>query len=402
MNAIELQGIHVALDGKQVLHDIELTIKQGDFMTFLGPSGCGKTTLLRTIAGLQKADAGTITISGREVANGETQFHMEPSKRRLSLVFQSYALWPHMTVYENVAFGLQVRKLAKAVVREKVEAALGKMRIAELAGRYPSELSGGQQQRVAIARAIVTEPDILLLDEPLSNLDAKLRVEMRAELKRLHQELNTTVIYVTHDQHEAMTLSTQVAVFFGGRIVQLDKPRQLYKHPKTLQVAEFIGSAGMQMNRLEGVVRTDEEGLSWLETPVVLIPLAGGDNYSKPPQLEQGVTMQDGQEVVLTVRPEDIRLYEERRPGSIAMSVSAVFPSGAETLVQLDAAGMSLMARVIGESEYEPGTTLYAVLRQDQMNAYDKKTGIRMELPYANHNNEPGESTHENRLSYSR
>ncbi|WP_127497393.1 ABC transporter ATP-binding protein [Paenibacillus glycanilyticus] len=392
MNAIELQGIHVALDGKQVLNDIELTIKQGDFMTFLGPSGCGKTTLLRTIAGLQKADAGTITISGCEVANGETQFHMEPSKRRLSLVFQSYALWPHMTVYENVAFGLQVRKLAKAVVREKVEAALGKMRIAELAGRYPSELSGGQQQRVAIARAIVTEPDILLLDEPLSNLDAKLRVEMRAELKRLHQELNTTVIYVTHDQHEAMTLSTQVAVFFGGEIVQLDKPRELYKRPKTLQVAEFIGSAGMQMNRLEGVIRTDEEGLSWLETPVVLIPLAGGDSP----------TMQDGQEVVLTVRPEDIRLYEERRPGSIAMSVSAVFPSGAETLVQLDAAGMSLMARVIGESEYEPGTTLYAVLRQEQMNAYDKKTGIRMELQYAAHNNEPGESTHEDRLSYSR
>ncbi|WP_336789105.1 ABC transporter ATP-binding protein [Paenibacillus sp. MMO-177] len=413
MNAIELQGIHVALDGKQVLQDIELTIKQGDFMTFLGPSGCGKTTLLRTIAGLQKANAGTITISGREVANGETQFHMEPSKRRLSLVFQSYALWPHMTVYENVAFGLQVRKLAKAVVREKVEAALGKMRIAELAGRYPSELSGGQQQRVAIARAIVTEPDILLLDEPLSNLDAKLRVEMRAELKRLHQELNTTVIYVTHDQHEAMTLSTQIAVFFGGRIVQLDKPRELYKRPKTLQVAEFIGSAGMQMNRLEGVVRTDEEGLCWLETPVVLIPLAG-DSYSKPPQLasdislpdsshlKRGVKMEDGQEVVLTIRPEDIRLYEERRPGSIAMSVSAVFPSGAETLVQLDAAGMSLMARVIGESEYEPGTTLYAVLRQEQMNAYDKKTGIRMELQYAAHNNEPGESTHEDRLSYSR
>ncbi|ACS98966.1 ABC transporter ATP-binding protein [Paenibacillus sp. JDR-2] len=414
MNAIELQGIHVVLDGKQVLNDIKLTIKQGDFMTFLGPSGCGKTTLLRTIAGLQKADAGTITISGREVANGETRFHMEPSKRRLSLVFQSYALWPHMTVYENVAFGLQVRKLAKAVVREKVEAALGKMRIAELAGRYPSELSGGQQQRVAIARAIVTEPDILLLDEPLSNLDAKLRVEMRAELKRLHQELNTTVIYVTHDQHEAMTLSTQVAVFFGGQIVQLDKPRELYKRPKTLQVAEFIGSAGMQMNRLEGVVRTDEEGLSWLETPVVLIPLATGENYSKPPQLTSdvslphpshlagGVSMDEGQEVVLTVRPEDIRLYEERRPGSIAMSVSAVFPSGAETLVQMDAAGMSLMARVIGESEYEPGTTLYAVLRQEQMNAYDKKTGIRMELQYANHNNEPGESTHEDRLSYSR
>ncbi|MCM3630226.1 ABC transporter ATP-binding protein [Paenibacillus glycanilyticus] len=390
MHAIKLQGIRVSLDGKQVLNDINLTIKQGDFMTFLGPSGCGKTTLLRTIAGLQQAEAGTITISGREVANGETSFHMEPSKRRLSLVFQSYALWPHMTVFDNVAFGLQVRKLGKAEIREKVGAALDKMRIAELAARYPSELSGGQQQRVAIARAIVTEPDILLLDEPLSNLDAKLRVEMRAELKRLHQELNTTVIYVTHDQHEAMTLSTQVAVFFGGQIVQLDKPRQLYKHPQTLQVSEFIGNTGMQMNRLDAIVRTDDEGLAWLDTPVALLPLTAGEG------------LKDGLEVVLTVRPEDIRLHESKRPGSVAVSVTAVFPSGAETYVQLDAGGHQLMARVIGESEYEPGTTLFAVLREDQMNAYDKNTGIRMELKYARHNNEPGESAHEDRLSYSR
>ncbi|SFE87055.1 multiple sugar transport system ATP-binding protein [Paenibacillus catalpae] len=390
MHAIELQGIRVSLDGKQVLNDIDLTIKQGDFMTFLGPSGCGKTTLLRTIAGLQQAEAGTITISGREVANGETSFHMEPSKRRLSLVFQSYALWPHMTVFDNVAFGLQVRKLGKAEIREKVSAALDKMRIGELAARYPSELSGGQQQRVAIARAIVTEPDILLLDEPLSNLDAKLRVEMRAELKRLHQELNTTVIYVTHDQHEAMTLSTQVAVFFGGQIVQLDKPRELYKHPKTLQISEFIGNTGMQLNRLEVVVRTDGEGLVWLDTPVALLPLAAGDE------------LEDGTEVVLTVRPEDIRLYESARLGSVAVSVTAVFPSGAETYVQLDAGGQQLMARVIGESEYEPGATLFAVLREDQMNAYEKNTGIRLELTYARHNNEPGESAHEDRLSYTR
>ncbi|MGO4108705.1 ABC transporter ATP-binding protein [Paenibacillus sp. YAF4_2] len=396
MNAIELQGIRVALDGKQVLQDIDLTIKQGDFMTFLGPSGCGKTTLLRTIAGLQHADAGTITISGREVANGEKRFHMEPSARRLSLVFQSYALWPHMTVFENVAFGLQVRKLAKAEIRRSVEAALDKMRIAELAARYPSELSGGQQQRVAIARAIVTEPDILLLDEPLSNLDAKLRVEMRAELKRLHQELNTTVIYVTHDQHEAMTLSTQVAVFFGGQIVQLDKPRQLYKHPKTLQVAEFIGNGGMQMNQLEGVIRTG--GGVWgrhrLETPIAVMPLAEGDGVNEG--------LEEGQEVVLTIRPEDIKLYETNQPGSLGVSVSAVFPSGAETLVQLDTGGWQLMARVIGETEYEPGDTLFAVLREQQMNVYDKKTGVLMELSYATTNNQLGESSHEDRLSYSR
>ena len=326
MTAIELKDIQVRLQQKQVLDGIDLTIEQGDFITFLGPSGCGKTTLLRTIAGLQQADGGTIRIGGREVANGDTDYHLEPSKRGLSLVFQSYALWPHMTVFENVAFGLQVRKLGKADVKRSVQTALDKMRIPELSARYPGELSGGQQQRVAIARAIVTQPDILLLDEPLSNLDAKLRVEMRAELKRLHQELNTTIVYVTHDQHEALSLSTRVAVFFGGRIVQTDKPRQLYKHPRTLQVADFIGSGGLHMNRLEGVIAR-ESGQAWLKTPVAAIALE-----------ECRACGADGK-WCMTIKPEDIRLYDRQGPDRVAAQVEAVFPSGAETLVQLNAGG---------------------------------------------------------------
>ncbi|QAY65274.1 ABC transporter ATP-binding protein [Paenibacillus protaetiae] len=366
MKQIELRGIRVTLHDKQVLNGIDLTIEQGDFMTFLGPSGCGKTTLLRTIAGLQQAAGGTIAIGGRQVACGETGFHMEPSKRDLSLVFQSYALWPHMTVFDNVAFGLQVRRLAKPDIKRKVYEALDKMRIPELASRYPGELSGGQQQRVAIARAIVTEPGLLLLDEPLSNLDAKLRVEMRAELKRLHQQLKTTVVYVTHDQHEAMTMSTKIAVFFNGQIVQVDKPRELYNHPRTLQTAEFIGNAGLQMNFIEGTAAADSSGFT-VRTAVAAYPAAGG-------------RLEEGQQVVMAIKPEHIRLYRYDPPeGAIAATVEAVFPSGAETLVQLSASGVSLTARVMGDEDYEPGSRLFAELRHEQMNIYDQTTGIRID-----------------------
>lgn len=391
--AIELRDIQVSLDRKPILQDINLTIERGDFMTFLGPSGCGKTTLLRTIAGLQKVEKGTIAISGREVANGATDFHMEPSKRRLSLVFQSYALWPHMTVYDNVAFGLQVRKMPKPDIQKSVHAALDKMRIPELADRYPSELSGGQQQRVAIARAIVTEPDILLLDEPLSNLDAKLRVEMRAELKRIHQELNTTIIYVTHDQHEAMTLSTKVAVFFGGRIVQLDKPSELYKHPRTLQVAQFIGNTGLHMNAVEGRITGDSSSGYQLHTPLAVVPL------------EHSSSVHVGREVVMTVRPEDIKLIVNRIPGSTAATVEAIFPSGADTHIQLQAGGASMMARVMGEPDCEPGDLLFIHVDTEQINLYDKQTGVRIEhRQTARQQDERTKETdhNENRLSYSR
>ncbi|MEC0238313.1 ABC transporter ATP-binding protein [Paenibacillus dokdonensis] len=365
MSAIQLKQIHVNVQNKHILKGIDLTIEEGDFVTLLGPSGCGKTTLLRTIAGLQKLNEGTIVIAGKEVASGSMSFHMDPAKRGVSLVFQSYALWPHMTVFDNVAFGLQIRKLSKTEIRQRVMASLEKMRIPELAERYPGELSGGQQQRVAIARAIVTSPEILLLDEPLSNLDAKLRTEMRAELKRLHSELGTTIVYVTHDQHEAITMSTKVAVFFWGELVQVDTPRELYRHPKTLQVAEFMGSSDHKLNRVEGICRSSGNEC-YICTPLGDFRVAGEDGYP-----DRGV--------VMTLKPEDIVLHEKRMDGLIPVKVKDVLPSGAESLIRIDYGDVQLTARILGDPEFEPGRLLFAEFREDRINMYDKQTGRRLE-----------------------
>ena len=219
-------------------------------MTLLGPSGCGKTTTLRVISGLEKPQNGVMTMDGNTIIDAETAFYEAPSKRGLNLVFQSYALWPHMTTFENVAFGLKIKKMHKHEIEEKVMNALKLMRIEEYRDRYPNELSGGQQQRVAIARAIATSPKLLLLDEPLSNLDARLRIDMRAELKRLHKETGTTIIYVTHDQVEALTMSTKIALFKEGEIAQVDTPLGLYTNPIDLTAADFIGNP--RINLLDG------------------------------------------------------------------------------------------------------------------------------------------------------
>ena len=237
-----MTGINKYYGTNRVLKDVDLTIEDGEFMTLLGPSGCGKTTTLRVIAGLEKPQSGSIVMDGKRIVNAAESFFAPPAKRGLNLVFQSYALWPHMTVFDNVAFGLRVKHTPKDEIKKLVENALSRMQIGEYAGRYPSELSGGQQQRVAIARAIASPVELLLLDEPLSNLDAKLRVDMRSELKRLHEEMGTTIIYVTHDQVEALTLSTRIAVFFNGHIEQVASPMSLYQNPASVRIAEFIGN----------------------------------------------------------------------------------------------------------------------------------------------------------------
>lgn len=227
MSRIELKHIDKYYGKNHVLKDINLVAEDGDFLTLLGPSGCGKTTTLRVVAGLENPQGGDIYLDGKNIVNAKESYFEEPGKRGMDLVFQSYALWPHMTVYDNVAFGLVVKKRPKDEIRSKVMNALERMRIAEYAKRYPSELSGGQQQRVAIARAIVSNSQILLLDEPLSNLDAKLRIEMRSEIKRLHHDLGTTILYVTHDQVEALTMSTKIAIFFDGCLEQVAPPMEL-------------------------------------------------------------------------------------------------------------------------------------------------------------------------------
>ncbi len=242
MAFIELEQVTKRFAGKIAVDAINLAVEAGEFLTLLGPSGCGKTTVLRMIAGLEVPDAGEIRIHGRTVFSARDGIFVPAGKRNVGLVFQSYALWPHMTVFENVAFGLTVRRLDRQTVTDRVKEALAYMRLEEFGERYPQQLSGGQQQRVAIARMLVTGPSLFLMDEPLSNLDAKLRMEMRSEIKRLHRENRATTIYVTHDQQEALTLSTRIGIMKTGAIQQFAAPQTIYRKPGSLFVADFGGS----------------------------------------------------------------------------------------------------------------------------------------------------------------
>src|SRR5690625_3102327 len=343
MSRIELKNINKHFGDNHVLKDIDFVIEDGDFMTLLGPSGCGKTTTLRVITGLENPEDGIVTIGGKEVVNGENKYYAPPAKRDLNLVFQSYALWPHMTVYDNVAFGLTVKKYPKSEIRPMVEAALDKLQILPFIKRFPSELSGGQQQRVSIARAIVTEPRILLLDEPLSNLDAKLRLEMRAELKRLHNELNTTIIYVTHDQVEALTLSTKIAVFFEGELAQVDVPRNIYRNPANLMVADFVGNP--QINLVDATC-TYSDGHIITESSIGKIAIPSEKSHTG--------------EIVMALYPEDIEVSDNEIHDGIQCTVYSVLPAGSETLLQLTVNGGStiLLAKHMGEKEYSVGSEM--------------------------------------------
>ncbi len=360
MSRIELKNINKYFGNNHVLKDINFVIEDGDFMTLLGPSGCGKTTTLRVITGLENPEEGIVTIGGKEVVNGQNRYYASPASRNLNLVFQSYALWPHMTVYDNVAFGLTIKKVPKKEIRARVEAALDKLQILPYIDRYPSELSGGQQQRVSIARAIVTEPKILLLDEPLSNLDAKLRLEMRAELKRLHSELDTTIIYVTHDQVEALTLSTKIAVFFEGELAQLDKPRNIYREPADLRVADFVGNP--QINLIEGIA-TYRDG--HLVTESSLGKLAIPFNH-----VHSG-------DIVISAYPEDIQIHTEKVDEAVGCKVYSVLPAGSETLVQLALNDNTIiLAKYMGERDFIIGSEVWISFSSNKLNVYDKETGV--------------------------
>ncbi len=252
MDKLQLKGLTKKFAGLTVVDDLHLNLRAGEFVSLLGPSGCGKTTTLRMIAGFVTPTSGTVEMDGKPMSSASIS--LPPEKRRMSMIFQSYALWPNMTVEQNVAFGLKMRKVARDEQTRRVGHILDVVQLRHLAARYPNELSGGQQQRVALARALVVQPEILLLDEPLSNLDANLREEMRGEIRRLHNEFGITSIYVTHDQSEAMTTSDRIAVMNKGRIEQIDDPLTLYARPKTRYVAEFIGRSNIldgKPNRFE-------------------------------------------------------------------------------------------------------------------------------------------------------
>ncbi|HEY7553359.1 MAG TPA: ABC transporter ATP-binding protein [Candidatus Binatia bacterium] len=249
MAVVSLHGLTKKFTGMAAVDGLNLEIKDGEFVSLLGPSGCGKTTTLRLIAGFLQPDGGEIRVDGNVISS--SSLLIAPERRNMSMIFQSYAVWPHMTVFQNVAYGLKFKKLAKQITAEKVERLLGVVHLEALKGRYPAELSGGQQQRVALARALVVEPQILLLDEPLSNLDANLREEMRFEIRRLHEEFGITTIYVTHDQGEAMVASDRIAVMNKGKIIQVGAPQEIFDEPETRFVAEFIGKTNILPGRLE-------------------------------------------------------------------------------------------------------------------------------------------------------
>ncbi len=379
MSRIELKNIDKFYGENHVLRDINLVIEDGDFMTLLGPSGCGKTTTLRVISGLEKPQNGMMLMDEKTVIDAENAFYEQPSKRGLNLVFQSYALWPHMTAYENVAFGLKIKKLPRHEVEEAVMRALKTMRIEEYRDRYPNELSGGQQQRVAIARAIATSPNLLLLDEPLSNLDARLRIDMRAELKRLHKETGTTIIYVTHDQVEALTMSTKIALFKEGEIAQVDSPLDLYTNPIDLIAADFIGNP--RINFINGMATFDGS--------VLKVKSELGE-YSFPRdemKLDEECPVNEPFECTLGIRPEmvEIHLEDPHHPHGVKANVYACQPAGSETLISLTVGTAEFLAIQLGLVEYEMNTTVYTVLHPEKMNVYNVETGRLIKYALAGH-----------------
>ena len=322
-------GKFVAVD------DLNLTIESNAFITLLGPSGCGKTTTLRMIAGLETPTEGMISIDGKVVFDADKGINLPPNKRDVGFLFQNYALWPHMTVYQNIAFGLENLKWDKKRIDARVKELLAMLRIEQFEKRYPSELSGGQQQRVAIARTLAPGPKVLFMDEPLSNLDAKLRMDMRTELKRLHRDTDSTFVYVTHDQLEAMTLSTRVCIMQNGLLQQYAPPLEMYNNPANLFVADFMGNP--TMNFIDGTAE-----VNGATAQLTFGSLHGAFTAKEPISLT-------GKDVVVGIRPEYIRISDE---GTRRATVYSTLPAGMETTVKLDVEGTMLTAVVFGDVDY--------------------------------------------------
>jgi multiple sugar transport system ATP-binding protein len=353
MSYVRIESLVKAFGDTEILHGINLEIEEREFAVFVGPSGCGKTTLLRLIAGLEEVSAGTIHIAGRRVDQ------LPPDKRGLAMVFQNYALYPHMSVFENMSFGLRVSKVEKAVIRQRVEAAAKILQIGDLLDRKPRALSGGQRQRVAIGRAIVREPKVFLFDEPLSNLDAKLRVQMRVELTRLHQELKATMIYVTHDQVEAMTMADKIVVLNKGNVEQVGRPLDLYRNPRNLFVAGFIGSPSM--NFLPGRISRVADGR-------VEVALDGGQKAVV--RCKPGTGAAEGAAVTLGVRPEALNM-EERGDSTLSGMVRSVERLGGETYIYLQpSAGTDLTVHASGDVVVSNGDRISVSFAADKCHLF--------------------------------
>ncbi|MEO6973129.1 MAG: sn-glycerol-3-phosphate ABC transporter ATP-binding protein UgpC [Rhodoferax sp.] len=355
MASVSFRSVEKNFDKTKIIHGISFDIADGEFMVLVGPSGCGKSTLLRMLAGLEEISGGEIAVDDRVVND------VESKDRDIAMVFQSYALYPHMTVRENMGFGLRLRKAEAALTEQRVGNAARILNLDPLLDRFPRELSGGQRQRVAMGRAIVRDPKVFLFDEPLSNLDAKLRVSMRAEIKSLHHRLKTTTVYVTHDQIEAMTLADRIVVMHDGTVEQIGTPLELFDHPGNLFVAQFIGSPSM--NILQGSLRK-AEGRCWVD--------ARGQQWPVGTVTEG----QDGQPVHYGVRPGDLTLSSSGQ--GIPAKVIVVEPTGAETELLLDVAGAQIIVVMHGRTTAQPDDIVRLEIDATKVHLFDDAHGTRL------------------------
>jgi len=355
MAAVDLNGVVKSYDGKtQVIHGIDLQIRHGEFVVFVGPSGCGKSTLLRMIAGLETITGGEVCIDGKVVND------LPPRARDIAMVFQDYALYPHKNLYDNMAFGLRLRGTEEAEIKRRVMDAARLLKIEHMLERKPAALSGGQRQRVAIGRAIVRQPKVFLFDEPLSNLDAQLRHEMRSEIKRLHQRLGATIIYVTHDQVEAMTMADRIAVLSAGRKMQYDTPDNIYNRPAAVFVAGFTGAPPMNL-----VDCTLAGGRA---------DLGAGTQIVVPPEL--AARANGAAKLKFGIRPENITLARQSESDlEVPAEVSLLEPLGAETLATLKIGAAEMVARCPASFREAPGTRLAVHLNPRHMHLFDVASG---------------------------
>ena len=353
MASVELKQVRKSFGSTQVVHGVSISIADGEFVVLVGPSGCGKSTLLRMIAGLEEISEGEIMIGDRVVNN------VPPKQRDIAMVFQNYALYPHMKVFDNMAFSMKLTGRSAEEMRQRVDKAAQILGLTDYLDRYPRQLSGGQRQRVAMGRAIVRDPQVFLFDEPLSNLDAKLRVQMRTEIKELHQRLKTTSIYVTHDQIEAMTMADTIVVMNGGRVEQIGTPLDLYDEPANLFVAGFIGSPAMNFLPGRIVAGASVRGVRIAEGCVIPVPGSGGPR--------------DG-EVILGVRPEHFNIGES----CVQVQVVVVEPTGADTQVFCKLAGHNVSAISRERHTFRPGDTISLKPFEGKTYLFDPESGARI------------------------
>jgi multiple sugar transport system ATP-binding protein len=354
MGAVKIKDVTKRFGTTDVLHGVSVDIADGEFVVLVGPSGCGKSTLLRMVAGLERITSGEIWIKDRIVND------LPPKERDIAMVFQNYALYPHMTVADNMAFSLKLRRTDAATIKQRVDRAAEILGLGEYLERYPRQLSGGQRQRVAMGRAIVRDPEVFLFDEPLSNLDAKLRVAMRAEIKELHQRLETTTIYVTHDQIEAMTMADKIVVMNEGLVEQVGGPLELYDHPANQFVAGFIGSPAM--NFLPG--RIGANGTAVFETE-------SGRQLPLPPQMDASAK---GRRAICGIRPEDLTLAEDGLPAEVVI----IEPTGSEIQVMARIDGQPIVAVFRQRHLFKPGEMISLVPQARSMHLFDAETGQRL------------------------